>query len=87
MSNTGPMGSLDQDCFLQTILQLRNTPSRNCNLSPAEIIFGRPQWVSLSFVDHLQKFSNLHVQPLWRNTWTAKEEALQTRISQTTKSL
>ena len=61
MSNTGPMGSLDQDRFLQAILQLRNTPNRNCNLSPAEIIFGCPQWVSLSFVNRLQKFSNPHV--------------------------
>lgn len=87
MSNTGPMGSLDQDRFLQAILQLRNNPNRNCNLSPAEIIFGCPQRVSLSFVNRLQKFSNPHVRLLWRNTWTAKEEALQTRISRTTESL
>lgn len=59
MSKTGPMGSLDQDRFLQAILQLRNTPNRN--LSPAEIIFGCPQRVSLSFVNRLQKFSNPHV--------------------------
>lgn len=58
MSNTGPTGSLDQDRFLQAILQLRNTPNRDCNLLPAEIISGHPQQVSLSFVNRLQKFSN-----------------------------
>ena len=41
MANTGPTGSLDQDRFLRAILQLRNTPDPNCNLSPAQIIFGR----------------------------------------------
>lgn len=42
MSNTGPTGSLDHDHFLRAILQLRNTPDPDCNLSPAQIIFGRP---------------------------------------------
>ena len=42
VSNTGPTGGLDHDRFLRAMLQLRNTPDPDCNLSPAQIIFGRP---------------------------------------------
>ena len=87
MSNTSPTGSLDQDRFLRAMLQLRNTPDRDCSLSPAQIIFGRPLRDSLSFVNRLEKFSNPHIRPLWRQAWAAKEEALRTRMSHTTESL
>ena len=87
MSNTGPTGSLDHDRFLRAMLQLRNTPDPDCNLSPAQIIFGRPLRDSLSFVNRLEKFSNPHIRPLWRQAWEAKEEALRTRITRTTESL
>ncbi|MEL6804796.1 MAG: transposase family protein, partial [Bacteroidota bacterium] len=39
-SNIGQSGSLNTDNFLRAMLQLRNTPDRECQLSPAEIIFG-----------------------------------------------
>lgn len=87
MSNTGPTGNLNHDRFLRAILQLQNTPDRDCNLSPAQIIFGRPLRDSLTFVSQLKKFSNLNIQPHWPQAWTAKEEALRTRISRTTESL
>ncbi|XP_048589654.1 uncharacterized protein LOC125573262 [Nematostella vectensis] len=87
MSNTGPNGSLDNDRFLRAMLQLRNTPDRDCDLSPAQIIFGRPLRDSLMFVNRLEKFSNPHIRPLWRQAWAAKEDALRTRISRTTESL
>ncbi|XP_020901236.1 uncharacterized protein K02A2.6, partial [Exaiptasia diaphana] len=60
MSNTGPSGNLDDDRFLRAILQLRNTPDADCNISPAQIIFGRPIRDTLSFVNKLEKFSNPH---------------------------
>lgn len=66
MPNTGPTGSLDHDHFLCAMLQLRNTPDPDCNLSPAQIIFGRPLRDSLSFVNRLEKYSNPHVRLLWR---------------------
>ena len=87
LSNTGPTGSLDHDHFLRAMLQLRNTPDPDCNLSPAQIIFGRPLRDSFSFVNRLEKFSNPHIRPLWRQAWAAKEEALRTRITRTTESL
>lgn len=87
MSNTGPTGSLDHDRFLRAMLQLRNTPDPDCNLSPAQIIFDRPVRDTLSFVNKLEKFSNPHIRPLWRQAWAAKEEALRTRLTRTTESL
>ena len=87
LSNTGPTGSLNHDRFLRAMLQLRNTPDPDCNLSPAQILFGRPLRDSFSFVNRLEKFSNPHIRPLWRQAWAAKEEALRTRITRTTKSL
>ena len=87
MSNTGPTGSLDHDRFLRAMIQLRNTPDPDCNLSPAQIIYGRPLRGSLSFVNKLEKFSDSRVRPLWRQAWAAKEDALRTRLSRTTESL
>ena len=87
LSNTGPTGSLDHDRFLRAMLQVRNTPDPDCNLSPAQIIFGRLLRNLFSFVNCLEKFSNPHIRPLWRQAWAAKEEALRTRITRTTESL
>ena len=87
MSNTSPTGSLDHDRFLRAMLQLRNTPDPDCNISPAQIVFGRPLRDTLSFVNRLEKFSNPNVRPIWRQAWAAKEGALRSRISRTTESL
>ena len=87
MSNTGPTGSVNHDRFLRAMLQLRNTPDPDCNISPAQIIFGRPLRDTLSFVNRLEKFSNPHVRPLWRQAWAAKEQALRSRITRTTETL
>ena len=64
MSNTGPTGNLDNDSFLRAMLQLRNTPDPDCNVSPAQIIFGCPLRDGLSFVNRLEKYSNPHIRPL-----------------------
>lgn len=86
-SNTGPSGSLDSDRFLSAMLQLRNTPDPDCNVSPAQIIFGRPINDTLSFVNKLEKFSNPHIRPTWREAWNAKENALRSRMVRTSESL
>ena len=87
MSNTGPTGSLDHDRFLRAMLQLRNTPDPDCNISPAQIIFGRPLRDTLSFANRLEKFSNPTIRPLWRQAWAAKEDALRARMIRTTERL
>ena len=86
-SNTGPTGSLDHDRFVRAILQLRNTPDPDCKLSPAQIIFGHPLRDTLSFVNRLEKYTNPYIQPTWRQAWSAKEEALRSRITRTTEAL
>ena len=87
LSNIGPSGSLDNDKVLRALLQLRNTPDPDCNLSPAQIIFGRPIRDSFSFVNRLEKFSNPHIRPMWREAWAKKEEALRTRFTKSTEAL
>ena len=86
-SNTGPTGSLDHDRFLRAMLQLRNTPDPDCNLSPAQIIFGRPLRDSLAFANRLEKYTNPNIRPLWRHAWAAKEDALRARMTRTTEGL
>ena len=65
ITNTGPTDSLDNDEFLRAMLQLRNTPDPDCNISPAQMIFGRPIRDEFSFVNRLEKYSNPnHSRPL-----------------------
>ena len=59
----------------------------DCDLSPAQIVFGRPLHDALNFINHLGKLSNPNVRQLWREAWSVKEEALRTRITCTSKSL
>ena len=86
-SNTGPGGSLDNDKFLRAILQLRNTPDLDCNLSPAEILFGKPLRDAFSFVNRLEKYSNPNIRPTWREAWRDKEIALRQRFHRSSESL
>ena len=39
--NVNESGSLKSDKFFSTMLQLRNTPDSDCQVSPAEIMYGR----------------------------------------------
>ena len=86
-SNTGPSGTLNSDKFLRAILQLRNTPDATCHLSPAQVVFGRPLRDSFSFLNRLEKFSNRHIHPIWREAWKEKESALRTRYHKTAEAL
>ena len=86
-SNMGPSGSLNTDEFLRAMLQLRNTPDPDCNMSPAQIIFGRPLRDTLSFTNRLEKFSNPNIWPTWREAWSEKEAALRHRYHRTTEAL
>ena len=86
-SNTGSNGSLDTDRFLRAILQLRNTPDPDCNLSPAQIMFGRPLRDAFSFINRLDKYSNTNIRPTWREAWHDKETALRQRFHRSSESL
>ena len=85
--NIGRSGSLNNDNFLRAMLQLRNTPDPDCNLSPAEIVFGRPIRDAFSFINRIEKFKNPNVRPMWREAWRAKEAAVRTRFTRNTERL
>ena len=87
MENIGPTGSLDNDNFLRAMLQIRNTPDPDCNISPAEIVFGRPIRDAFSFVNRCSKFSNPLVHPEWRKAWSLKEKAMRCRMTRTCEKL
>ena len=86
-SNVGPTGVLDSDNLLRALLQLRNTPDPDCNISPAQIVFGRPLRDAFSFVNRLEKFSNPAIHPTWREAWSQKETALRTRFTKSSEAL
>ena len=86
-SNIGPTGSLDNDKLLRALLQLRNTPDPDCHLSPAQIIYGRPIRDAFAFANRLEKFSNPHIHPIWREAWATKESALRTRFTRSSETL
>ena len=79
-SSTGPSGSLNSDRFLRAMMQLRNTPDRDCELSPAQIVFGKPLRDAFAFASRLERFTNQNIRPLWRDAWTKKEDALRERF-------
>ena len=80
-TNVGPTGSLDNDKLLRAMLQLRNTPDADCNVSPAEIIFGRPLRDAFLFCNRREKFSNRDIRSDWRQAWALKELALRKRFT------
>ena len=86
-SNTGPSGTLNSDNFLRVMLQLRDTPDPDCNISPAQIVFGKPMRDAFSFVNRRVKFSNPHVRPTWREAWQEKESALRQRFHRSSETL
>ena len=69
------------------MLQLRNTPDPDCDVSPAQIIFGRPLGDAFSFTNRLEKFKNPQIRPLWTQAWEAKEQALRVRMTRTLEKL
>ena len=87
LSCIGPSGSLNNDKFLRGILQLRNTPDPECNLSPAQVLFGRPLRDAFSFINHCTKFENRAIHPVWHEAWAAKEDALRTRFAKSVEKI
>ncbi len=87
MDNIGPTGSLNSDNLLQALLQVLNTPDPDCNISPAEIMFGRQIRDGFSFVSRQAKFSNPSIRPIWREAWAQKEDAMRVRFSRSEEAL
>ena len=86
--NMADNGSLNTDKMVWALLQQRNTPDRDCRLSPAEVLFGRglrdamPQ---LSRSVPIFKSDRLHNQ--WHQAWAAKEQAIRSRLVRSCEQL
>ena len=87
MSNISPIRDFNSDSFLRALLQLRNTPDPDCDLSPAKIVLGHPLRDTFSFVNRLATFSNRFTRRTWHEAWRAKEHALRVRAKRTNNAL
>ena len=85
--NIDASGNLDTDVFTQAILQFRNTPDPANNMSPAQVIFGRPLRDALPFLPTSQIHVNPHIRPVWKDLWNKREETLHTRFVKQVEAL
>ena len=86
--NVGPNGSLDNDKVVRALLQLRNTPDRDCGLSAAEVLFGRRLKDSMPRLDKsVPVFQSPQIHPTWKENWVAKERAIRSRFVKTCEKL
>ena len=86
--NIGPNGDLNTDKVVCALLQHRNTPDRDCSLSPAEIIFGRPLRDGMPLVrKSTMIFDNKYVRSQWHESWAAKETAMRSRLVRNCENL
>ena len=86
--NIGPNGDLNTDKVVCALLQHRNTPDRDCSLSPAEILFGRPLRDGMPLVrKSTMIFDNKYVRSQWHESWAAKETAMRSRLVRNCENL
>ena len=86
--NVDANGNLDNDRVARALLQQRNTPDKDCGLSPAQVLFGRPLNDTLPRLDKsVMIFENNKVCSQWHEAWSAKEEAIRARLIRTCENL
>ena len=73
-NNVGPKGDINVDTFQSALLQYRNTPYQDTNLSPAMYIFGRPTRDLIPILP-----GKYHPHQTWRESLLAREEASRNR--------
>ena len=79
--NMGTGGNLNTDTVVRALFQQRNTPDRDCKLSPAEVLFGHKLRDTIPQLDKSKMvFENPQVHDQWHCAWSAKEEALRSRL-------
>ena len=83
MDNVDPSGSLNNDDLLCALLQARNTPDPDCNISLAKVVFVD----AFSFISRYIKYNNPSIRPTWREARSQKEDAMRTRMPRSTEAL
>ena len=91
-SNVGQNGSLNTDAVTRGILQLRNTPESDSGLSPAQILLGRSLRDALPLIPPIPRFTSIFddksaVNKVWKDVWSAKEQALKSRLAKQVERL
>ena len=88
MDNVGDNGSLNTDQLVRALLQLRNTPDRDCNLSPSEVLFGRRLRDTMPVINkRFSIYDNEQIHGQWHSAWAAKEGALRSRLVRSCEQL
>ena len=86
--NVGVNGSLNTNMVVRALLQLRNSPDRDCKLSPAEVLFGHQLRDAMPQLDKsVMIFENGQVHDEWHQVWAEKEKAIRSRLVRTCESL
>ena len=81
-------GNLNNDRVARAFLQQRNTPDKDCNLSPAQVLLGRQLRDTLPQLDKsLMIFENDQIRTQWHQAWSAKEDAIRVRLMRTCENL
>ena len=80
-SNVVGAGSLNNDRFMRAMIALRNTPDPDCNVSPSQILYGKPLRDNLTFIHRLRKYSRRSMSNFWQKAWRSKERALWKRFA------
>ena len=79
--NVGKDGNINTDRVACGLLQQRNTPDRDCKLRPAEVLFGRRLRDSMPQLDKsVMIFESSQIHNQWHKAWSAKEEAIRSRL-------
>ena len=77
--NLGLNGSVNNDEIMRALLELRNTPDRDCNMSPGEVLFGRPLKDAMPQLDKSAIFESSQIHPTWHEAWAEKERRRHTK--------
>ena len=90
--NIDSRGRLNTDAIMRGMLQLRNTPEADSGLSPAQILFGRTLKDCLPLCPPIPRQTTIFddsspVSPVWKDMWSAKENALRQRLATQVESL